>query len=169
MLDDDTVLLARERMRRVNQVLILIAAIGVPGGVGAQRDASAHVRNRAGCYALALGPWSGPLPNGSPAPHTPPAQCRLDTLALQTNPRPRFVVEPARLVPGHMVASWALLPNDSISMFWSTGFVGVSLRLGVRGDSLVGIATTFHDGHFLGEPPDPSASAVATRIACASG
>jgi hypothetical protein len=39
-----------------------------------------------------------------------------------------------------MAASWALLPNDSISMFWSTGFVGVSLRFGVRGDSLVGIA-----------------------------
>jgi hypothetical protein len=65
-----------------------------------------------------------------------------------------------------MPASWALAPNDSIRLFWSTGFVGVTLGLAVRGDSLVGIATAFHDAHITGEPPDPFASVVAKRTAC---
>lgn len=99
---------------------------------------------------------------------TPPPRFRLDTVTATTEPNPRLVVEPTHLVPGSKTASWTLLPNDSIRMFWSTGFAGVSLRLRVRGDSLVGVATTFHDTHYPGEPPEPSASVVLTRTACPS-
>ena len=149
-------------------VLMFIAALGLPARTRAQVDTLARIRSRAGCYALALGPWSGsPPPAGVPTIQTPPSRFRLDT-AVDTRPSGRFAVQPARLGPGRMAASWALEPNDSLSLFWSTGFVGVSLRLAIRGDSLIGTATTFHDAHLVGEPPDPTASVVATRTACPS-
>jgi hypothetical protein len=59
------------------------------------------------------------------------------------------------------------MSKDSINMFWSTGFIGVRLRFVARGDSLVGTATAFRDAHASGDPPDPSASVIATRVNCA--
>ena len=154
-------------MKAMSQTLILVTALGIPTGARAQKDSSTFVRDRAGCYALRLGRWSGPLPTNSPEAHTPPSRFRLDTVAVQTRPRSRFAVEPDQLVPGRMVASWIPMSKDSISMFWSTGFIGVRLRFVARGDSLVGVATAFRDAHAPGDPPDPSASVIATRINCA--
>ena len=116
----------------------LIAAIGLPASLRAQADTLALIRNRAGCYVLTVGPWTGPLPpaGGGSTAHTPPSLFRLDTVAVQTRPSLRLAVQPARLVAGRMVASWALTPNDSLGLFWSTGFVGVRLRLAIHGDSL---------------------------------
>jgi hypothetical protein len=156
-------------MSTVLQSLALIGAIGIATSVHAQTDTSALVRARSGCYALTLGRWSGPLPTSSPEAHTPPVRFRLDTIALMTRPGRRFAVDPAQVIPGRMAASWALLPNDSIGMFWSTGFIGVRLRLAVRGDSLVGFATAFRDAHSPLDPPDPTASVTATRAVCPSG
>jgi hypothetical protein len=98
--------------------------------------------------------------------HTPPAQFRLDTTILAPA-MPRFAVEPAHIAAGRLAASWAVVPGDSIEMFWSTGFVGVTLRFAVRGESLIGVARTFHDAHYIGETPDPSAPAIAIRTRCA--
>src|SRR5262249_53556370 len=123
------------------------------------------VRNLSGCYTIMLGSWSGPLPAG-PAAHTPPAQFRLDTTSLALGAKPRFAVEPAHITAGRMAASWAVVPGDSIEMFSSAGYVGVTLRFAVRGESLVGVARTFHDAHYIGEPPDPSATAIALRTRC---
>ena len=55
---------------------------------------------------------------------------------------------------------------DSLFVIWSTGFVGVGLELAVHGDTLLGTASTFHDYHASGEPPDPTATVVAIRQAC---
>ena len=155
---------------RLRPTVFALAVLGFTTALSAQAyDVASHVQKIAGCYATHLGDWSGPLPpNGLPTAHTPPAQFQLDTLPVRLGSA-AFAVQPPRLVEhSHMVASWALLPSDSIRMFWSTGFVGVSLRLGVRGDSLVGTATAFHDEHYPGEPPDPTVSVVATRIDCPS-
>ena len=151
-------------MRMMCRTLVLLTAVVIPHGARAQQESSIRVHSHAGCYALVLGRWSGPLPTNSSEAHTPPSRFQLDTVAVR--PGSRFAVEPEQLVPGRMAASWAPLPHDSISLFWSTGFIGVRLRLAARGDSLVGTATAFHDAHFVGEPPDPSAPVVATRIPC---
>ena len=157
-------------MRSIGPALAVFLAIAIPAPIRGQQDTSARIRQRAGCYALTLEQWSRPPrpEEGWPTAQTPPSQFRLDTIPVQTGAKRRFAVEPAQLVAGRMPASWALLPNDSIDMFWSTGFVGVTLRMSIRGDSLVGIATAFHDAHIIGEPPDPSASVVATRTVCPS-
>jgi hypothetical protein len=64
-----------------------------------------------------------------------------------------------------MAASWTM-SNDSIRVIWSTGFTGVTLRLVVHGDSLVGVAATFHDNV---TPREPTAPVVAVRSACPQG
>ena len=51
-----------DRMQSVRRALSLIAILGIPAGVRAQADTVAHIRERAGCYALKLGLWSGTLP-----------------------------------------------------------------------------------------------------------
>lgn len=120
----------------------------------------------AGCYQLSVGPWRGAPPGGPNLPsQQPPTRARLDTLAL---PQPfqddGFVVEPVRVSPyGHWPAGWSVA-GDTVRLWWSTGFTGVSLRLGAHGDTLTGRAVTFHDAHRIGEPPDPEAPVRAVRI-----
>ena len=154
-------------MRAIQQTLIVIMALGIAGVVRAQQDSATVVQRRAGCYALKLGRWSGPLPTNSPEAHTPPSRFRLDTAVVR--PGSRYAVEPAQVVPGRMAAAWAPLRGASIGMFWSTGYIGVRLRLAVRGDSLVGMATAFRDSHSPLDPPDATAPVVATRSKCAPG
>src|SRR6476646_9761920 len=153
-------------MRTIGQTLALIAVIGSPVAARGQDVTLAMIRDRAGCYALTLGPWSRPLlaAEGGATARTPPSRFRLDTVVVQTRPSRRFAVQPAGLLPSRLAASWALTPNDSMSMVSSTGFVGVILRLAIHGDSLVGIATAFQDAHTPGELPAPSASVIATRV-----
>jgi hypothetical protein len=125
----------------------------------------------AGCYALTLGPWTPPLRAREwPASQTPPAEFELDTAIV-----PRLsgrdtarAVRPATLVVtrGLYPATWRVVTAGDISVVWSTGFTGVKLRLRVTGDTLRGDATTFHDAHWAGEPPDPQASVVAVRRRC---
>ena len=154
-------------MRTIHQTLTVIMALGIAGVVRAQQDSAAVVQKRAGCYTLKLGRWSGTLPTNSPEAHTPPSWFRLDTEIVR--PGSRLAVEPAQVVPGRMPASWAPLRGDSISLFWSTGYIGVRLRLAVRGDSLVGLATAFRDSHTPLDPPNATASVLATRTKCAPG
>ena len=158
--------------RQVVHTAALLAAIAAAAlKLHAQQPAeSAAVHRLSGCYRITLGSWSGPLPaTGMPAAHTPPAHFRLDTVAVQGRFASGYVVEPhalARQRRGVRPASWRPLGGDSLSVVWSTGFVGVTLRLVARGDTLVGRARTLHDAHAAGEPPDPEASVTAVRVRC---
>jgi len=129
---------------------------------------SARVRALAGCYTLTLGKWSGPLPaTGDPAAHTPPAHFQLDTTPLNPRRGRGYRVEPTTLGSVHLAwSSWTVGPRDSVHIVWSTGLVGVELRLIADGDSLTGVATTFHDAHMGGESLDPSARVAAVRSIC---
>jgi hypothetical protein len=159
-------------MNRVAVVTIIaLAVVGASSVSAAQRSVGlTGTKARVGCYRLILGPWSGPLPpTGIPEAHTPPPRFRLDSTLLMRRGNGALAVEPAELWSGsRMAAAWRPLSNDSVSIVWSTGFVGVSLRMEAHGDTLRGRATTFHDAHVLGEPPDPSASVEAIREACQS-
>lgn len=159
-----------QRLIHTRLTAFAIAVLGFSRPLTAQAtDVAARIRQIAGCYTTHLGEWSGPLPaTGLPTAHTPPPRLELDTFPVSVGSA-WFAVQPARLVKQSRAnAEWTLLPHDSIRLGWSTGFVGVSLRLGVRGDSLVGIAHTFHDAHYYGEPPDPSVEVIATRTDCRS-
>jgi hypothetical protein len=127
----------------------------------------------AGCYRLTLGTWSPPLRSQDwPASQTPPQRFELEaTIVKLWLPKDTvWVVRPSSLVArDRMPANWRYISADSIAVVWSTGFTGVFLRLRVVGDTLRGEATTFHDAHIEGEPPDPRAPVVAVRDTCAPG
>jgi hypothetical protein len=150
-------------------LLLMLASVRVTASLSAQvAGESAQTRRIAGCYTTQMGSWSGPLPpTGMPVAHTPPAQFQLDTAVVRVGSQ-ALAVHPARLAGQRpwAVATWVLRGPDSIIVVWTTGFVGVTLQLAVRQDSLIGHATTFHDAHIIGEPPDPSAPIIAARRAC---
>jgi hypothetical protein len=156
-------------MRRSRRLgVAFIVTICAPLAITAQSQVvSSPVGQQSACYQLTLGTWSGALPaTGMPQAQTPPAHFRLDTVVAAGNAA-WFSVEPGMLVErSRMLASWKPVLGDSLTIYWSTGFVGVTLRLAVRGDSLLGSATTFHDAHGRGEPPDPTADVVAVREPC---
>jgi hypothetical protein len=125
----------------------------------------------AGCYRLEVGTWSPPLrAQDWPASQTPPQRFQLDTnvVSLWLPKDTVWAVRPRSLVSrDRMPATWRYISADSVAMVWSTGFTGVYLRLRIVGDTLRGLATTFHDAHTDGEPPDPRTSVVAVRDSCA--
>jgi hypothetical protein len=146
---------------------VSVAMLSMPGVLSAQgTPVSPDVRALSGCYVVTLGAWSGPLPpTGDALAHTPPMQFRLDTLT--TSRRIGFVVQPTTLVASDRpLTAWRPIAPDSVRIVWSTGFVGVALHLRVIRDSLIGLATTFHDYHPAGELPDPTARVVAVRSRC---
>jgi hypothetical protein len=124
-----------------------------------------------GCYALTLGPWSGPFPSNYPGAHEPPALIRLDTTTLA----PPFDNEGARQLEPTLRAfagwrrfppRWRLLPGDSVQLVWTNGHAGLHVHAAVRGDSLVGLAQAFDDnrGALIVQP---SAEARGSRVSCA--
>lgn len=151
------------RMRRTALPLLLL----LPAVLSAQEPPPGPSAAAAGCWALALGPWS-PAAALSPA-YSPPPRMVLDTVrapelpweeALQVRPMPG--VPPTR----HDVAYWMPVGSDSVRVVWSTGFDGVALHLAVRGDTLRGRAVEFSDARDP-EQPGPTAAAAAVRISCA--
>jgi hypothetical protein len=147
-----------------------IAIVFAPLTLSAQSLApDASVYALAGCYSLSLGRWSGPLAQtGLSGAQTPPAQFRLDTTQLDARRGPGYVVEPEQLAPStRSLTAWRPLSDNTVRVAWSTGFVGVSLFMQVRGDTLVGTATPFWDNHMVGEPPPPTANVTAVRVPCA--
>ena len=115
------------------------------------------------CYALAVGPWSGPFPSGWPEIHQPP-----DTFAITSHSsswdHAYFEVRPGLpVLKGKGFAMWKPISADSLTITWSSGFSGVSLAVVVHSDTLVGVATAFYD--VIG-PTEPQAPVKAARIAC---
>jgi hypothetical protein len=81
------------------------------------------------------------------------------------DPQLSYRVEPSPVVLGvERQAGWlADTTARGVEILWGSDFVGVLLRLQVRGDSLVGTAETFHDFH---GPPAVHMPAVAVRMTC---
>jgi len=98
------------------------------------------------------------------ARHTPPEVVTLDTASSGSGWM--------RLAPDMFGAEerryrrdprWRRLPGDTLLLKWSNGFVGVTLRLRDRGDSLDGEARADHD--VIG-PEVPVAMVTGSRKAC---
>jgi len=109
---------------------------------------SAVMREIAGCYAVQMGAWDRSL-KGDPAAHTPPDAVQLDSI-LEGGPLggSGFKLAPHipaltryRVVP----ARWRPVGRDSVRLWWSSGFVGVSMQLVRAGRNLVGTAEAFSD------------------------
>jgi hypothetical protein len=113
------------------------------------------------CYALMLGAWSGPFPSGSPEVHQPPDTFQL--LSPAEGHYHHYVRPGLPALGGRGWTGWKRFSNDSVEVFWSTGFAGVRLVFTRLGDTLSGTATSFWD--VIG-PQEPIATATAIRIAC---
>lgn len=142
---------------------LLLAA----SNLSAQTAARPTPSTVAGCYALTLGPWQRQYPGGAAEWQNIPGVIRLDT-AFNAQVAGWHTLGPT---PSHFTRwgrgigpAWRVRSTDSIEAFWSTGFVGTALMLGVRGDTLIGTATASTD--VRGREPDPTASARAVRVAC---
>ena len=155
-------------------IAVPVSGLAAASPLAAQpSDHVATLRRLAGCYQLTLGPWSRPgLAPAVAAAQTPPARFRLDTVAVSRPSAGGYAVEPMELLEGQgfrgRPAKWSPVGRDSVAIAWSTGFVGVALRLAVRGESLIGRARVFDDVQMAGEPPDPEASVTAIRVRCES-
>lgn len=127
------------------------------------------VAKLAGCYRLTIGEWSGPLPQVMvPGALTPPPAFTLDTAFIDRTPPGLFAAEPEKLSPlARVPAYWYLIGGrNSFELTWTTGADGVKLRLVASGDTLKGIAVTFHKSTFMAGTKDPQATAVAVRTRC---
>jgi hypothetical protein len=128
-------------------------------------------RDLTGCWSLDVGPWSGPLPTIDSAAYRVPEHVAL---AQDRLPAPPGRVGDLRLLPARAAedsgpaAYWK--PGDgegTADLLWSlNGFVGVAVELRAHGDSVVGVAYTFHDFHPVGGLPDVEAPVVATPAPC---
>lgn len=151
-------------------VVLPSALLLLVSNLAAQSAPRPTVAAVAGCYALTLGPWEQQSAKAAGSPQILPPVIRLDTALAalgrgwrQLGPTPPYFL--TERGPG-IGPAWRVGPTDSVEAFWSTGFVGTRLRLAVRGDTLVGEANAFTDAR--GGPPDPFASARATRVSCAA-
>lgn len=148
-------------------VVLPSALLLLVSNLAAQSAPRPTVATVAGCYAVTLGPWQRQGTNGATNWQTLPGVIRLDTALAARVPGWRTV----GAAPSHSRESgpglgpaWRVGPTDSVQAFWSDGFIGTRLTLGVRGDTLVGGAQAFTDQR--GGPPDPTATARAVRVAC---
>lgn len=64
----------------------------------------------------------------------------------------------------HALSNWRPLGRDSLALDWSDGHGGLRVRVAVRGDSLVGIAS--HFGDVLGGPPPRWFPIHGVRVTC---
>jgi len=146
--------------RRSGARLLVVLALGAVA-----MPVSAQDSRWVGCYEVDRGAWTWTRADEDSTQFEVPAVIRL---SAETTDSPRtinpWLVEPAvvsyRLAPG----SWAPLGEDSVSIVWSTGFTGPSMRVGVSGDSLLGTVTAFSDNRI--GVPDPSASVVLRPRTC---
>jgi len=112
---------------------------------------------------MTVGSWSGPFPSGSADYHQPPAIIRLDTTKNVRHAEYYNVVPNVPKLGTRMLPGWHFRSPDSLGVFWSSGFAGVTLDLVVRSDSLVGTAQAFTDVMGLVQP---SAPVFGVRIPC---
>lgn len=117
------------------------------------------------CYRMSIGTWSS---TGQPMGLVPPGDFRLDP-ELSTR---QFAPTGARLVhpafaterTTRFPAEWNRAGTDSVIIRWNTGFQQGGYRLQLRGDSAIGIATTWTD--MRTGTPDPVAQASGRQVPC---
>lgn len=126
--------------------------------------------SRGPCFALTLRDWKPALH----AQERPPRWVRLDSV----HPGARRTGSAQPLYDEHSgreiwrATGWSPLQGDSIQLYWSKDFDGVSLTLGVQGDSLAGHGIWTHDMiitdslGFLDRRVYPNGAASARRVPC---
>lgn len=138
----------------------------VPLRVHAQSALSAMAP---GCYQVDVGPWSGSFPSGMPTGHQPPAVIRLDTTEISGR---RTQSGNRRVIPGipDLERYRVVRPywrtnagDDTLTISWSSGFVGIRLVLAQSSSGFAGTAQAFHD--VIG-PVQPHAAVTLTRRSC---
>jgi hypothetical protein len=129
---------------------------------GAAQERASPARRVAGCYETHVGSWTPSLPIGGDTVYMiPPARVRLwNQLAPGRGRDSAFAITP--LGPprsrAHKFGLYRVVNRDSIEVTFSNGLSGVTVALGARHDSLVGVATSFWDF------PRPSQSATALFV-----
>jgi len=120
-----------------------------------------------GCYEVERGGWDRARVGEDRSQFEPPRFIRLHSEFAESRlAAGRWLVEPAMVSYRHAPGSWAPLADDSLSIIWTTGFTGASMRLAMSGDSLLGTVTAFSDDKIAGVP-DPSAPVVLRPRRCA--
>jgi hypothetical protein len=124
----------------------------------------------AGCYDLALEPWTPPPPSDwiDSLIYALPPRVQLDTAPAEGSRRHLgyLVLRPA---PGslpsiHRMVGWKPT-GDSLVLRWSTGFAGVWMSVTVSDSTLRGTARTFTDN--MGTQTYTTA-VTANRVSCSS-
>lgn len=115
------------------------------------------------CYRLHLGAWTRPVPQwANDLLHQAPPWFQLSA------DRVGYVwhkVRPDVHVPGTTkhLGLWRPAPHGHLVLAWSDGFTGLHLTFGLRGDTLVGVASVSSDAALT---PDAVRYATATLTPC---
>jgi hypothetical protein len=119
-----------------------------------------------GCYKVALADWS-PRLDGEGRTAVPPAAIELTGVRVEGFTKTEvYWVKPVLGAKneGLPMSFWSLTPTGQVSISFSTGFVGLGLKLDRKGSALIGVARTFGDLN-PGEHTH-SAGARADKVAC---
>lgn len=122
----------------------LLTTLAIPAA--AQRAVAPPPTPWLGCYQLATSPWS---PATVDSTYALPPTLRLDSLPASAPPTRRgrwYAVEGA--MPSFAarrsllaVVGWRPSSGDSVTVVWGDGFVRLTARLAMRGDSIAGTLT----------------------------
>lgn len=164
-------------MRPMAPILVGLSLLAATSASGQSDTTQAAARRFVGCYAVRLGPWSKFL-EGNPSSHTPPDTVMLDSVLID-GPLggPGFRLRPhiPILTRYHTVpARWWPVGGDSVRLVWTSGFVGVRIRLAWGDSVLVGRAQGFSDAIRVEALPDgswrplpwPEARVELSRVSC---
>ncbi|MFW6080045.1 MAG: hypothetical protein ACODAE_10515 [Gemmatimonadota bacterium] len=155
-------------------MIAIVACAPATTTADAQEPDSARLESRAaGCFTITVGDWDPPRAERESAFQSPPSRVRLTTeRGTERLERDRLllrpVIDPAprgRTVPG--MAYWHATPTDSLRLVWTTGYVGVTATLALRGDRVDGRAVAFTDAIVPGqEDRRPTAPVTGRRVEC---
>jgi hypothetical protein len=129
------------------------------------------VRRVAGCYrVLSIDGRADSLrtaPSALDPFARPPQYFELTDTALAAPLDGWYALHPVTLRPPQkMFATWRVIGRDSVDVGWSNGFVGLSLSLAARGDTLAGRVERTSDVHLRGQQVPLGQPIVVERLAC---
>ena len=153
--------------------LIAATLLGVaawPARSANAQDLSPLEQRAVGCYVIDVGEWDPARHEFERSAQTPPSRIELlaerGTLAFEND---QLLLRPVLGQRGgwgrDAMAYWRAAGRDTLALVWTNGYIGVDMRLGLRGDSIRGEATTFTDAH-IGDRETPRAPVGGTRVAC---
>lgn len=141
------------------RALLAILALGVPACVKGPAIVAGS------CYDVLVAPWPDSAGYGADTVGlAPPHRIRLTADRFMPDTAAKIIAEVPGVMPSiHSIAVWRRPSPDTVEFVWSTGYIGVKLRLGGPGDSLSGTAQSFfdyRDGDYV--------HAEASRVDCAA-